>query len=87
MALIKGSITMFKRKLSLKRKGLVSFISLCAIEWKHFKNTLGDPLKSINLMFLPVFSKLSLGDVKPTIVSLLLTHSHVKQPKRKVNNV
>ncbi|CAH9125847.1 unnamed protein product [Cuscuta epithymum] len=64
-----------------KLKDPRSFLVPCSIENFKFNNALADLRASINLMPSSVAIKLSLGELKPTRMSLQLADRSVKYPK------
>ncbi|KAL5565133.1 hypothetical protein UlMin_028297 [Ulmus minor] len=76
-----------QRKLPQKLKDPGSFTIPCTIGSCNFDKVLCDLGASINLMPLSVFRKLSLGEVKPTSISLQLADRSVKYPRGVIEDV
>ena len=72
VALIEECSAILQRKLPPKLKDPGSFYIPCTIGQCKFEKALCDLGVSVNLMPLFPYRKLSLGEVKPTTVSLLL---------------
>ncbi|KAK4737342.1 hypothetical protein R3W88_001039 [Solanum pinnatisectum] len=68
------------RSLVPKKEDPGAFIILCTIGLLHFSKALCDLGASINLMPLPIYKKLGLGDPKPTMIRLLMLDRTVKRP-------
>ncbi|KAL5564470.1 hypothetical protein UlMin_027634 [Ulmus minor] len=76
-----------QRKLPPKLKDPGSFTIPCTIGDFEFDKVLCDLGASINLMPLSIFKKLSLGEVKPTTVSLQLADRSIKHPRGIIKDV
>ncbi|KAL5583050.1 hypothetical protein UlMin_015492 [Ulmus minor] len=76
-----------QRKIPPKLKDPGSFTIPCTIGDFEFDKVLCDLGASINLMPLSIFRKLSLGEVKPTTVSLQLADRSIKHPRGIIEDV
>ena len=80
VALLEACSAILQTKLPPKLKDPGRFIILCAIGKSIFERALCDLGASINLMPLFIFKKLSLGEAKPTTVTLQLAYRFLKHP-------
>ena len=70
-----------KRSLLEKMQDPSSFTIPCTIGNSEMGKTLCDSVASINLMYLSVVKRLSLGELTPTAMTLQMTNITLSQPK------
>ena len=76
-----------QKKLPPKLKDLGSFTILCSIGNAIFERALCDLGARINLMPLSIFKKLSLGEARPTTVTLQLANRSLKHHRGIIEDV
>ena len=76
-----------QRKMPQKLKDPGRFTISCSIGNAVFKKVLCDLRASINLMPLPIFRKLGLGEARPTTVTLQLEDRSLKHPRGVIKDV
>ena len=76
-----------QRKLPQKLKDPGSFTIPCTIGNAIFERALCDLGASINLMPLPIFKRLGLGEARPTTVTLQLADRSLKHPRGVIEDV
>lgn len=77
--LIETCSSIISRKIPTKLKDPESFTIPCIVGTSEFSRCLCDLGVSINLMFLSVFKKLELGDMKSTNISLQVANHFIKK--------
>ncbi|XP_062112795.1 uncharacterized protein LOC133823956 [Humulus lupulus] len=87
VALTEDCSAILQRKLPQKLMDARSFTILCTIGNFECKHALCDLGASINLMPLPVFRRLGLGEAKPTTVTLQLADRSLAHPRGIIEDV
>ena len=85
--LTKECSVILQRKLPQKLKDRSSFTIPCTIRNFIFERALCDLGASINLMPLPIFKRLGLGEARPTTVTLQLAAKSLKHPRGVIEDV
>ena len=87
IALSKECSAIMQKKLPPKLKDPSSFTIPCAIGDAVFEKALCDLGASINLMPMPIFKKLNLGEAHPTTVTLQLAYRSLTHPSGIIEDV
>ncbi|XP_022143639.1 uncharacterized protein LOC111013500 [Momordica charantia] len=87
VALTKCSSDALGNPLPVKCKDPGSLTIPCSIGGKNLGRALCDLEASINLMPVPVFKKLNIGEIRPTSVTSQLADRSIKKPERKIEYV
>ena len=87
MNLTEECSAIFQRKFPQKPKDLGNFTIPCKIGNSTFERALCDLGASINLMPLSIFRRLSLGEARPTTVTLQLVDKSLKHPQGVIEDV
>ncbi|KAJ9535162.1 hypothetical protein OSB04_un001759 [Centaurea solstitialis] len=87
VALTEGCNALVTNTLPPKLKDPRCFTIPCSIGGKEIGKALCDLGVSINLMLLPVFNTLGIGQVKPTTVTLILADKTIAYPTCKIEDV
>ncbi|KAJ9552560.1 hypothetical protein OSB04_016605 [Centaurea solstitialis] len=87
VALTEGYEAVMTKNIPPKLKDPGCFTIPCAIGGKTIGKALCDLGASINLMPLSVFNSLSIGDVRPTSVTILLADKTIAYPKGKIEDI
>ncbi|XP_074326960.1 uncharacterized protein LOC141664900 [Apium graveolens] len=87
VALTEECNAILQKKLPLKLKDMRSFTIPCTIGTQYFGKALCDLGASVNLMPLSIFTKLGVGEVKPTSVILQLENKSLAYPRGTVKYV
>ncbi|KAJ9552364.1 hypothetical protein OSB04_016409 [Centaurea solstitialis] len=87
VALTEGYEALMTKNIPPKLKDPGCFTIPCAIGGKTIGKALCDLGASINLMPLSVFNSLSIGDVRPTSVTILLADKTIAYPKGKIEDI
>ncbi|XP_038895940.1 uncharacterized protein LOC120084112 [Benincasa hispida] len=82
----KRFLELLSYRLPKKQKDVGSFTVPCSIGGLDVRHALCDLVASINLMPLPIFKKLGIGEAQPTSVTLQLADRTIKYPEEKIED-
>ncbi|XP_022159237.1 uncharacterized protein LOC111025656 [Momordica charantia] len=87
MAMTKACNAILTSKIPIKMKDLGSFTIPMSIEGQKIGQELCNLEASINLMPLLIYNKLSIGEARPTTVTLQLVNRSITHPEEKIEDV